>query len=93
MILLNVLEGNIILSPKVSLSGTIGIAKAQITGDIIYNGRLHPTEYQGSYEIIPSQETQVLSTKDNIMTDNLVIKPIPDNYGLITWNGAYLMVS
>ena len=23
----------------------------------------------------------------------LIVRPIPSNYGLITWNGSYLMVS
>ena len=49
--------------------------------------------YEGDYTITPSAETQVLQTKDLAMWQDLTINPIPNNYGLITWNGAYLTVS
>lgn len=49
--------------------------------------------YTGDYTITPSSETQTLLTKDKRMTDQIVINPIPSNYGLITWNGATLTVS
>lgn len=49
--------------------------------------------YTGSYEVTPSQETQVLNTYGLGMSKNVTINPIPSNYGLITWNGSYLTVS
>ena len=49
--------------------------------------------YEGSYEITPSAEAQTIQTKNLRMTDDLVINPIPNNYGLITWNGSTLTVS
>lgn len=49
--------------------------------------------YSGSYTVTPSAETQVLSTADMILTENVVVNPIPSNYGLITWNGSILTVS
>ena len=49
--------------------------------------------YTGAYEITPSAETQVLSTKYLRMTDDVTINPIPNNYGLITWDGHTLTVS
>lgn len=49
--------------------------------------------YTGSYEVTPSAETQTLDTKDLRMTDNIVVNPIPSNYGLITWNGSTITVS
>lgn len=49
--------------------------------------------YEGDYEIIPSSEAQILSTKSKRMTADVVVNPIPQNYGLITWNGSYLTVS
>ena len=55
----------------------------KITGD----------DYEGEYTITPSAETQVLQTKDFVMNDNLTINPIPNNYGLITWNGSVITVS
>lgn len=49
--------------------------------------------FDGDYSVTPSAETQVLQTKDLVMRQDLTINPIPNNYGLITWNGAYLTVS
>lgn len=49
--------------------------------------------YTGSYEITPAADAQTISTKDKLMTGNMVINPIPSNYGLITWNGSTLTVS
>lgn len=49
--------------------------------------------YTGAYEVTPSGETQVLETNNLRMTGNVTINPIPSNYGLITWNGAFITVS
>ena len=49
--------------------------------------------YQGATEITPTQETQVLETYGCIVPENITVNPIPQNYGLITWNGATLTVS
>lgn len=49
--------------------------------------------YEGNYEVTPSSETQILSTEMLYMTSNVTINPIPNNYGLITWNGSILTVS
>lgn len=52
----------------------------------------HPI-YDGPIEITPSRETQVLETQEKILITNIVVNPIPKNYGLITWNGSVLTVS
>lgn len=52
----------------------------------------HPI-YDGPIEITPSRETQVLETQGKILITNIVVNPIPKNYGLITWNGSVLTVS
>ena len=49
--------------------------------------------YTGAYEVTPSGETQTLETENKRMTDNVTINPIPNNYGLITYNGSILTVS
>lgn len=49
--------------------------------------------YTGDYTITPSAEGQTLATRNLRMTDNITVNPIPQNYGLITWNGSYLTVS
>ena len=49
--------------------------------------------YTGDYEVTPSSQTQTLSTNGKRMTSDVVVNPIPSNYGLISWNGAVLTVS
>ena len=49
--------------------------------------------YTGEYEVTPSSETQILRTDGKTMGRDVVINPVPNNYGLITWNGATLTVS
>lgn len=63
------------------------------TGTPIARELVERDPYTGIYEVTPSAETQTLLTKNYRMTDNVVINPIPSNYGLITWNGATLTVS
>lgn len=61
---------------------------SQITRDFVDRD-----PYTGAYEITPSEETQTLETENKRMTGNVTINPIPSNYGLITWNGAFITVS
>ena len=49
--------------------------------------------YQGPVTIIPSQHQQILNTTNTTLSSDIVIEPIPSNYGLITWNGSTLTVS
>lgn len=49
--------------------------------------------YEGPYSVTPSQQAQTLATEGHLMTGNVVVNPIPSNYGKITWNGAVLTVS
>lgn len=52
-----------------------------------------PDEYSGVTEVTPSEEEQVLATKGKYLSNNVVINPIPSNYGKISWNGSVLIVS
>lgn len=54
---------------------------------------IYPEAYAGSYEVTPTQDTQVLQTDHLMMTANVVVNPIPSNYGLITYNGSFITVS
>ena len=62
-------------------------------GDPITRDYVERDPYTGDYTITPSDETQTLITKNLRMTDNIVINPIPSNYGRVDWNGQYLTVS
>ena len=49
--------------------------------------------YTGSYEVTPSEVAQTLPTAGAGMEQDIVVNPIPSNYGLITWNGSTITVS
>ena len=49
--------------------------------------------FTGEYEYTPSQETQRIPIEGLRATQDIIIDPIPQNYGLITWNGSTITVS
>lgn len=52
-----------------------------------------PPYYDGSYEVTPSSQTQVIPMEGMRARHDVTVNPIPSNYGLITWNGSTLTVS
>lgn len=59
-------------------------------GATVYGGGM---PYTGNYEVTPSAQTQTLPTENRQMSGNIIINPIPSNYGLITYNGSVITVS
>lgn len=49
--------------------------------------------YQGQTEFTPTQAYQTVHTAGLTVDADIVIDPIPSNYGRITWNGAVLTVT
>ena len=66
--------------------------KIVLDGELSLNIQLDGTP-DGITEITPSQDTQILQTSNKALTRNIVVNPIPSNYGLVTWNGSVLTVS
>ena len=60
--------------------------------DVKASGDSYPP-YDGPVTVTPGQEEQTLYTNGYSMRSNIVINPIPNNYGLIGWNGSVLTVS
>lgn len=54
---------------------------------------IYPDPYEGPYRVTPGEEAQTLETAERTVMENIIIEPIPSNYGLITWNGSTLTVS
>lgn len=52
-----------------------------------------PDPYTGDYTITPTGEAQEIEIKGRTAVENIVVNPIPSNYGMITWNGVQLIVS
>ena len=89
------------LAASESLSGTLSSAQS-LTGNLAgadtLEGTLAPMTgdvpaYAGPYEVTPSAEKQTLRTAGRLPSGDIVVNPIPSNYGLITWNGSVLTVS
>ena len=85
-----VLTGSI--SPVGSVTGTISGSHG-VSGTITVGGSETLPEYEGPYTVTPGATEQTLETADHALTANIVIEAVPQNYGLITWNGSYLTVS
>ena len=78
-----VLDGE--LSLNIPMDGEVGTVTKVVEHDL--------PVYTGETNITPSTSEQVLNTADKVVIRNIVINPIPSNYGLITWNGSTLTVS
>lgn len=61
------------------------------TGFVVVSG-LSP-HYAGEYEFAPTAEQQTIAINGMIADADIIIDPIPSNYGLITWNGLGIRVS
>lgn len=72
-----------VASSNVSIPMHLGIAFSVVDADI----------YDGEYVFVPSEETQTVLTQNKYLEDNIVINPIPSNYGKITYNGSVITVS
>lgn len=77
------ITGDVVIKKGVALDGDIHIAT---------KGGGYPV-YAGPYEVTPSQETQILYTTEKTTTENIIINPIPEYYGLITYSGSSIKVS
>lgn len=68
-----------------SYSAALGVAVNVnvVTGD----------HYTGDTTVTPSEETQTLSTQSLFVDSDIIINPIPQNYGLITQIGSMIRIS
>lgn len=71
--------------------GQIMVAQVNAYAPAIGGGSSPP--YTGAYEYTPTEETQTIEISGKAATQDIIINPIPSNYGLITWNGSVLTVS
>ena len=81
------------LSLSIAQDGDCDLIIAQ-DGDVdVVTGISDRPAYTGQTEVTPSAEEQILYTANKTVLENIVINPIPSNYGLISWNGSTLTVS
>lgn len=74
------------------LSGFLNAQKG-ISGILTIPSAVGVDTYAGPYEYTPTEDTQTVAISHKMATENIVINPIPFNYGLVTWNGSTLTVS
>lgn len=85
------LKGVLLELPKISaqiqffrgLNGEIGIKTINIGAE----------SYKGAYEVTPSFEKQTLETAYRLLTKDVVVEPIPSNYGKISYDGSTLYIT
>lgn len=74
------------------LSGVLS-SVGSISGALSVPERIVPESFSGPYEYTPTDAEQIVEITGLLATDNITIKPIPSNYGLITWDGSVITVS
>ena len=65
-------------------------AAALSIGGEIYSVETQP--YEGEYVVTPSEETQTLPTARKRLEQNVIVEPIPSNYGRISYSGSVITV-
>ena len=68
------------------------VTKAQDVSATVDRGGNY-TYFDGEYTYTPNGDTQTVPISGKIARSDIVINPIPSNYGLITYNGVYITVS
>lgn len=79
-----------IISASATLTDRIITAAASLTTSVKH---FTAEPYDGETTVTPSAEVQTLRTGGTVLLTDIIVNPIPSNYGLITWNGATLTVS
>lgn len=90
----NAIEQDLIgvISSKNDLRGSIS-SDQEMRGALATAHVSNAPTFKGEYEITPTEEVQVIKTAHNILNRDIVINPIPSNYGKITWDGGVLTIS
>lgn len=79
------------LSAISTLTGRLS-GRSRVSGHLTIPKVIGTEFYHGSYEWTPGEETQTIEIDGLTALENIVINPIPDNYGRIVWNGYKLRV-
>lgn len=82
MSLLAEIEGDFELI--VPIDGEFGVITAVTEYDL--------PPYTGQTVITPSENVQTLMTADKVVTQNIIVNPVPENYGRLLWSGNTLTV-
>ena len=81
-----------IIEATATIADNVVEADATLTTSVRHWQTEYP-DYEGAYEITPSAEAQTLPSTDTVLHGDIVINPIPSNYGRITYDGTVITVS
>ena len=65
-------------------------AAALSIGGEVYGGSV--PAYEGEYIVTPSELMQTLDTSGKRLAENVIVEPIPSNYGRISYSGSVITV-
>lgn len=68
----------------------VAVGKGYFTTGIVKVAAV-PT-YDGGLTITPTDQEQVIEIQGKLATSNIVVEPIPSNYGRIIWDGSHLSI-
>lgn len=74
------------------ISGAVS-GSGRVSGQISRPHTVQVEKYTGPYAFTPSEAEQVIGIAYKQAISDIVVDPIPQNYGRITWNGSVLTVS
>ena len=67
-----------VVSAVQDVSGAVVLDLPPLTGTVDVAGSVLPI-YDGDYTVTPGAEEQILQTMKTLLTENIVINPIPSN--------------
>ncbi len=74
------------------ITGSISV-QSGVEGTLVIPEEVLPDRYDGAYTVTPSGQQQRLQTEGLMMRGDVIIEPVPQNYGLVTWDGIKITIS
>lgn len=87
-----VLDGELSLNLNIDGDMSLDIPVDGEAGTVIKVTEHDLPVYTGQTEITPSEDTQVLQTANRTVLQDIIINPIPENYGRLLYSGNTLTV-
>lgn len=87
-----VLDGELSLDLHIDGDMSLDIPVDGEAGTVIKVTEYDLPVYSGQTEITPSEDAQTLQTADKTVLQNIIVNPIPENYGRLLWTGNTLTV-
>lgn len=87
-----VLDGELSLNLNIDGEMSLDLHMDGEAGTVIKVTEYDLPVYTGQTEVTPSEETQTLQTANRTVLQNIIVNPIPENYGRLSWTGNTLTV-